>query len=148
MNKLDHLIIYATEDASVSKLVMPSLDGLSETEQIKALAQFMAESGQFFKDDANLDNQKRNLCIRTFIDFSINEIRANALRWLDKFREAHGTTSWFKEWEWIAASATDDEIAKIYLSHDQESTRKRISTPSGLLSFDVALEVKRAGVPL
>lgn len=146
--KIDYLLHYATLDALISSLPQPDIKGLAIKEQVIVLARFMSNSGQFFAEDANLDNQKRNLAIRTFIEFSIDEIREYGKIWLDKHREKNGTHPWFKEWEAIIKFATNDEIAKIYLSSDDDSTRKRISRPTGLLPFETSLEVRRKGLPI
>lgn len=143
--KSDYLKTYASQDALFCGKTMPDVDGLSEPEAIICLSRFMSDCEVFLPEDPNLDNQKRNLSIRLFIDFSINEIRESGKLWLNKFKSQHGHALWFKEWTDILDTFSDDELIKIYLSSDETSTRRRISRPTGLLPFDVSLEVKQKG---
>lgn len=143
--KSSYLKKYASQDALISGKDMPDVEGLSEPEMIICLSRFMSDCEVFLPGDPNLDNQKRNLAIRLFIDFSINEIRRNGKSWLCKFESQHGDALWFKEWTNILDTFSDEDLVKIYLSSDEVSTRRRISRPTGLLPFDVSLEVKRKG---
>jgi hypothetical protein len=148
LNAALSLLMYASQDAAIKGLPMPKVSGLSTADTITCLARFMSDCEMFLPDDPNLDNQKRNLAIRMFIDYPIDEIREYSKRWIDKFRQQEANSPWFKEWEIILATFTDEDLIKIYLSSDQESTRRRISRPTGLLPFDVSLEVKQKGYPI
>lgn len=145
--KLSYLLKYAFEDKKATGRQMPALDGYSESGQIVLISRYMATCGRYPDDDPNLDSQKRNLAIRTFIDHDIDKIRAHGIAWLERFAAEHGHAPWYSEWYRILRESSDEEIARIYLSSDEESDRLRISRPTGLLTEGVALEVKRSGVP-
>lgn len=147
MNNLSYIRRYASDDSIEKGVPLPSLTGLDDAEAIVVLARFMAAHG-YLEGDENLDGRKRNLAIRTVIDFPIHVIREYGVKWLERHRRAHGDAPWFREWELILRDASDDELARIYLSRDHESTRLRLSRPTGMLGYDVSLSVKGSGVPI
>lgn len=144
--KLNYFIQYAIQEARAMRTEIPQ--SASESERMILLARFISQSKSYPEGDPNLDAQKRNLSIRTFLDFDIHEIRAHGLEWLRNHEKEHGRAPWYKEWYKILNEEDDDYLARIYLSSDQVATRIRVSRPTGLLSFDVALKVKREGVAI
>lgn len=145
MNNLSYIKQYAMEDASISGVPLPSLEGLDDDWKIIELARFMSEHGSLGDPG---DVIKRNLAIRAMIEFPVDAIRSFGLQWLERHRHAHGNAPWFCEWQEILQSASNDALARIYLSSDQESTRRRLSRPTGMLGYDVSLSVKRSGYPI
>lgn len=147
--KLAYLRFYAQEDAKNKGVVPPIVDTASMENEIVILARFIASSDQFLPGDWNLDNQKRNLAIRLFIDFSFDEIRQYGNARLDKLSIDNSNFTWIQEWRKLLNPGSDDALARVLLSADEESTRLRSSKPiSGLLDADTALQIKNSGMPI
>lgn len=148
MAVLQYLRRYACIDAEASGLEFDIEEGLSEEDEIIALGRFMAHCGRYMEEDANGDNQKRNIAIRLFMDADLETIRKYGRAWLGKWQNKYENQPWFTEWSSIIETATDDRLVYILLSADEDATRIRSSMPfPGLLDFDVVLKVKRMGVP-
>lgn len=146
MWKLEQLMIYAKADAARTGLSLPA----AHTEQ--ALAKFLETAGRCIfngPDDPVGDNRRRNLFISVFLHADPQAWRDEVKHRLNTWRAAQEKTPWFKECETLVTTASDDDLAKIMLSSDEEATRIRISFPVlGLLTFEQVLWVKRNGVLL
>lgn len=147
--KIAALRHYAEADAALKGKALPVFDCESAEGEAVSLARFMAHSEQYLLDDWNLDNRKRNVAIRLFLEVPLADLRRYGLAWLERWREKNGEAHWFKEWEELINSGSDELLAHTLLSSEEEPTRQRLSMPfSGLLDFDTVLRIKRQGVPI
>lgn len=147
--KLAALRYYAAADAALKGMEFSVLDSQSAEDEAVSLARFMAMSEQYSADDWNLDNRKRNVAIRLFLEVSLADLRDYGRAWLERWRAKSGNAHWFREWEEVLNSGSDDLLTRILLSSEDEPTRQRLSMPfSGLLDADTVLSVKRQGVPI
>lgn len=138
--KFKKMLFYARADAlAIGAHTLP------DSSSYRALADFMDFAGDtlFIHGDPNHDNSKRNISIEVFLKFNLNEIVAFGLSWLEKWKK-NRNQPWYIEWAAIFERADCDEIADILLSHDDERTRQRSSSPLGeMLDFNVILSIKR-----
>lgn len=147
--KIEALRRYAQADAKAKGILVPSINGLSPEEAAVSLCRFMSESNQYLPGDINFDNQKRNLTIRLFLEYPIDALRQYGCQWLDRWRDRDGSCLWFQEWDRILRSGSDEDVVRILLSSDEESTRQRLSKPfSGLLDQEVVFKIKHSGVAI
>lgn len=147
--KIATLRFFAQADATAKRSLLPVFNSRTAVDEAIALARFMAHSEQFLPEDWNLDNQKRNVAIRMFLDFPLDVLRQHGHNWLERWRNKNGMTLWFQEWQQLIETAPDDVLARVLLSSEEEPTRQRLSMPfSGLLEADVVLQVKVTGIPI
>ncbi len=141
--KAEKLSIYAKADA-----LAIGVDAPPDESTLQTLAEFMAVAGDtiFIHGDPNYDNEKRNISIEVFLRFDSSEIVAFGRAWLKKWLK-NANQPWYIEWVGIFDRADRDEIAEILLSHDENRTRQRSSSPlSEMLDVNVVLAIKRRGV--
>lgn len=141
--KAEKLSIYAKADA-----LAIGVDAPPDGSTLQALADFMAVAGDtlFIHGDPNYDNQKRSISIEVFLRFDSTEMVAFGRAWLKKWLK-NANQPWYIEWVGIFERADRDEIADILLSHDENRTRQRSSSPLGeMLDVNVVLAIKRRGV--
>lgn len=139
-SKLSVLHRYALEDARAAGGPAPDAHNVQE------MYASMAQSGDvlFLPGDPNLDNQKRNLAIRAFLEFELNDMISFGRNWCEQQAGLHGDAPWLREWKEIVNRADPDELVDILLSHDENRVRQRISMPyAEMLDFMTVLRVKR-----
>ena len=88
-----------------------------------------------------LDELKRNLALAVIRQFTAQEIRAQSLANLHRWKKQDAWVSDYDEWQDIVENGSDGELFAAMLGRDEQSNRLRQSPPYvGLLSQD---EVRR-----
>jgi antitoxin component of MazEF toxin-antitoxin module len=115
--------------------------GAGEGDQLEVTARGIRPAARRGLSLQALDELKRSIALAVVRQFTPNEIRAQILGNLHRWRRQGAWVSAYDEWQGIAERADDGELFAAMLGHDDNATRLRQSMPFvGLLSQE---EVRR-----
>ncbi|MPZ30795.1 MAG: AbrB/MazE/SpoVT family DNA-binding domain-containing protein [Rhodospirillales bacterium] len=115
--------------------------GVGEGDQLEVTARGIRPAARPGLSHQALAELKRSIALAVVRRFTLNEIRAQILANLHRWRRQGAWVSAYDEWQGIAERRDDGELLAAMLSRDDEATRLRQSMPFvGLLSQE---EVRR-----
>lgn len=115
--------------------------GVDEGDQLEVTARGIRPAARSGRSDQVLDELKRSIALAVVRQFTPNEIRAQILANLHRWRRQGAWVSAYDEWREIAERGDDGELFAAMLGRDDDATRLRQSMPFvGLLSQE---EVRR-----
>ena len=111
--------------------------GVGEGDRLELTADGMRPATRRGISHKMLDDLKRSIALDVVRQFTPNEIRAQILANLHRWRRQGAWVSAYDEWQDIAERGEDGELFAAMLGRDDEATRLRQSMPFvGLLSQD------------
>lgn len=115
--------------------------GVGEGDKLEVTARGIGPAARRGLSRAALDELKRSIGLAVVRQFTPNEIRAQILANLHRWRRQGAWVSAYDEWRDIAERSDDGELFAAMLGRDDDATRLRQSMPFvGLLSQE---EVRR-----